>query len=151
MHKHDTHGSRSMAVSATLHCLTGCSLGEILGLVIGTIIGLSNGTSVALSILLSFVFGYLLSLLPLTKGGLPIKKAFGIVLAADTVSIITMEIVDNSVMLTVPGAMNANLVNPLYWITMPISLMAAFFVAVPVNRYLLNRGKGHALMHTYHQ
>lgn len=139
-----------MAVSATLHCITGCAIGEIIGLIIGTIIGLSNGANIALAIMLSFLFGYSLSILPLLKNGLSFKKALPIILAADTLSILSMEIVDNTVMTAIPGAMGAGLVNPLYWITMPISLIAAFFVAVPVNKYLLNRRKGHALVHEYH-
>jgi len=142
---------KSMAVSATLHCLVGCSIGEILGLTIGSIANLSNATNVVLSVALSFVFGYALSLSPLTSGGMPLRKALSLVLAADTLSILTMEIVDNAVMVLVPGAMNANLVNPKYWITMPISLMVAFMVAVPVNLYLLRRGKGHAVMHENHK
>lgn len=140
-----------MAVSATLHCITGCAIGEILGLIIGTIIGLSTGANIALAIALSFVFGYGLSMVPLLQGGLPFKKAFSIILLADTLSILTMEIVDNTVMALIPNAMNANLVNPLYWIAMPVSLIAAFVAAVPVNKYLLKRGQGHALVHEYHQ
>jgi len=149
--KQPTNHNRSMAVSATLHCLTGCSIGEILGLTIGSIANLANGPNIALSVALSFIFGYTLSLLPLREGGMPWRKALGVVLAADTLSIITMEIVDNTVMAAVPGAMNANLVNPKYWITMPISLVAAFLVAVPVNLYLLQHGKGHAIIHEHHK
>jgi pilus assembly protein TadC len=139
-----------MAVDATLHCITGCSIGEILGLTIGSIANLSNPVNIALSITLSFIFGYMLSTLPLASGGMPWQKAFKLVLAADTLSILVMEIVDNTVMAIVPGAMNANLVNPLYWITMPVSLMAAFLVAVPVNQYLMGHGRGHALVHENH-
>ena len=141
---------RTMAVDATLHCLVGCSIGEILGLVIGTIIGLSNGNSIILSVVLSFMFGYALSTLPLVKSGLNLKKALALVLAADTLSIFVMELVDNTIMASIPGAMNANLVNPLFWITMPLSLIAGFIVAVPVNQHLLERGKGHALTHGQH-
>lgn len=153
-HHHD-HGAeksslRSMAVSATLHCITGCAIGEIIGLIIGTAYGLSNGSTIALAVALSFLFGYSLSMLPLLKSGLAFKKALTVILAADTLSILTMEIVDNSVMSIIPNAMNATLVEPLYWIAMPISLVAAFVVAVPVNQYLLQRGKGHALVHEYH-
>ena len=155
-HQHSSHDHghseniNSMAVSATLHCLTGCALGEITGLVIGTIIGLSTGATIVLAIALAFLFGYTLSILPLLSAGLTFKKALPIVLAADSLSIVTMEIVDNSVMAVVPGAMGAGLVNPLYWITMSISLIAAFFAALPVNKYLLSRDKGHALVHEYH-
>ena len=140
----------SMAASATLHCLTGCAIGEILGLVIGTAYGLSNPATIALSIGLAFLFGYSLSLLPLVKAGLTLSVAMATVFAADTLSIATMEVVDNLVMAIVPGAMNAGLVNPLFWLALPLSLVVAFFAAFPVNRYLLSRGKGHALVHKYH-
>lgn len=151
-HEHHSHKTsvNSMAVSATLHCITGCAIGEIVGLVIGTILGLSNAYNIALAVTLSFVFGYALSMLPLLQGGMTFKKALSIILVADTFSILTMEIVDNAVMASVPNAMNANLVNPLYWTAMPISLLAAFAAAIPVNRYLLKRGRGHALTHEYH-
>jgi hypothetical protein len=138
------------AINATLHCLTGCAIGEIMGLVIGTIAGLSNHVTIALSISLAFFFGYLLSLLPLIKVGVPLSKAMRLVLAADTLSILTMEIVDNAVMALVPGAMGEGIVNPLFWLTLALALAVAFFVALPVNRYLLQRGQGHALMHAYH-
>jgi hypothetical protein len=145
------HGNTNkIAISATLHCLTGCAIGEIAGLVIGTILGLSNPATIAISIVLAFIFGYSLSSLPLVKSGLTLKKALTVVLAADTLSILTMELVDNTVMSAIPGAMNAGLVNPLFWLTMPLSLAIAFLAAVPVNKYLLERGKGHALVHEYH-
>lgn len=150
---HEHHNQKdinSMAVSATLHCITGCAIGEIVGLVAGTILGLSNAYNIALAVVLSFIFGYALSMLPLLQGGMAFKKALSIILVADTLSILTMEIVDNAVMAAVPNAMNANLVNPLYWTTMPISLLVAFAAAIPVNRYLLQRGRGHALTHEYH-
>ncbi|MDB5166003.1 MAG: hypothetical protein JWM37_75 [Candidatus Saccharibacteria bacterium] len=139
-----------MAVDATLHCLTGCSIGEILGLTIGAITGLTTGSTIAISVALAFLFGYALSTLPLVQGGMSLRKAVTLVLAADTLSIVTMEIVDNLVMAVVPGAMNAGIVNPLYWITMSLALLTAFFVAVPVNQYLLVKGKGHALVHGHH-
>lgn len=138
------------AINATLHCLTGCAIGEIAGLVIGTIAGLSNHVTIALSISLAFFFGYLLSLLPLIKVGVPLSKAMRLVLAADTLSILTMEIVDNAVMALVPGAMGAGIVNPLFWLTLALALTVAFFAALPVNRYLLQRGQGHALVQAYH-
>lgn len=141
--------TNSMAVSATLHCLTGCAIGEVAGLVLGTIIGLSTGANIALAVGLSFVFGFSLSTLPLLKAGLGFKKALSLVAAADTLSIATMELVDNLVMAAVPGAMNASLVNPLFWITMPASLVVAFMAALPVNKYLLKRNKGHALTMQY--
>ncbi len=152
-HDHSSHemgNINSMAASATLHCLTGCAIGEIVGLIIGTAAGLSNGVTIAISIALAFLFGYSLSTLPLLKAGLAIGTALSVVLAADTLSIATMEIVDNAVMAVIPGAMDAGLVNPIFWIGMMIALSVAFFAAYPVNRYLLNRGKGHALTHEYH-
>jgi hypothetical protein len=140
----------AMALSATLHCLTGCAIGEIVGLMIGTALGLSNIATIALAVALAFLFGYSLSTLPLLKAGLALGTALSVVLAADTLSILTMEIVDNVVMAVIPGAMNAGLVNPIFWIGMMIALTAAFFAAYPVNRYLLRKGKGHALTHEYH-
>lgn len=149
-HDHEMAGINSMAVSATLHCLTGCAIGEIAGLMIGTGIGLGNGWTIAISIALAFLFGYSLSTLPLLKGGLALGAALSVVLAADTLSIASMEVVDNLVMAVIPGAMNAGLVNAVFWLGMMISLTTAFFAAYPVNRYLLQRGKGHALTHEYH-
>lgn len=143
-------GSRSMAISATLHCLTGCAIGEIAGLMIGTAIGLSTGWTIVLAVSLAFLFGYALSTLPLLKVGVSFGAAISVVLAADTLSIATMEVVDNAVMAVIPGAMEAGLVNVVFWISMMIALTAAFFAAYPVNRYLLSRGKGHALTHGYH-
>jgi hypothetical protein len=143
-------GVNRMAVSATLHCLTGCAIGEIAGLVIGTAAGLSNAVTIAISITLAFLFGYALSTLPLLKSGLALGTALGVVLAADTLSIGTMEVVDNLVMAVIPGAMDAGLVNVVFWLGMMIALTVAFFAAWPVNRYLLQRGKGHALTHGYH-
>ncbi|TYL55544.1 DUF4396 domain-containing protein [Nocardioides sp. BGMRC 2183] len=139
-----------MAVSATLHCLTGCAIGEIAGLMIGTAIGLSNGWTIGLSVTLAFFFGYTLSTLPLLKAGLGVGAALSVVLAADTLSIATMEVVDNAVMALIPGAMGAGLVNVVFWVGMLIAFTVAFFAAYPVNAYLLARGKGHALTHSYH-
>lgn len=143
-HGHDMSG---MAVGATLHCLTGCSIGEIIGLLVGTAAGWANLPTTVLSIVLAFIFGYSLSALPLVRGGIALSAALGLVLAADTLSIVTMEIVDNLVMLVIPGAMNAGLLNPIFWVSMAIALTVAFFVAWPVNRALLRRGKGHAVTH----
>jgi Domain of unknown function (DUF4396) len=142
--------SNNTAVSATLHCLTGCAIGEILGLIIGTAFGLSNVTTIILAITLAFIFGYALSLLPLVRDGLSIGAALSIALAADTLSITTMEIVDNLVMLVIPGAMDAGIVNPLFWLALALALTVAFFAALPVNDYLIKRGKGHALAHQHH-
>ncbi len=147
---HDTEGLKSMALSATLHCLTGCAIGEIAGLMIGTAIGLSTGWTVVLAVGLAFLFGYTLSTFPLVKTGLGVGAALSVVFAADTLSIATMEVVDNAVMAAIPGAMEAGLVNWVFWVSMMIALSAAFLAAYPVNRYLLARGKGHALTHAYH-
>ena len=140
------HGStNTMAISATLHCLTGCAIGEVLGLIIGTAFGLSNGLTTLIAVVLAFAFGFGLSTLPLIKAGMGFMAALSIVIAADTLSIATMEIVDNLVMYIIPGAMNATLVDPLFWISMPLALTVAFFAALPVNKYLLSKNKGHAL------
>ncbi|GAB2636682.1 DUF4396 domain-containing protein [Nocardioides ginkgobilobae] len=144
---HDMASNR-MAVSATLHCLTGCAIGEVLGLTIGTALGLSTIATIALAVSLAFLFGY--STLPLLRAGLGVGAALSVVLAADTLSIATMEVVDNAVMAVVPGAMEAGLVNPVFWLSMPLALTIAFFAALPVNTWLLSRGKGHALTHEFH-
>lgn len=139
-----------MAFSATLHCLTGCAIGEVTGLIIGTTLGLETHITILLAVVLAFVFGFALSTLPLLKTGIGFFAALSVVFAADTLSIATMEIVDNAVMAIIPGAMNAGLVNPLFWIAMPFSLFVAFWAAYPVNNYLLSKGKGHALIMKYH-
>lgn len=143
--------TKKLAVSATLHCLTGCAIGEIVGLIIGTAGGWSNLGTTGVSIGLAFLFGYTLSSLPLLKAGVDPKTVLVTILAADTLSIATMELVDTIIMLVVPGAMNATLVNPLFWTTTTLALAGAFVAAVPVNAFLLRRGKGHALVHSYHQ
>ena len=140
----------SMAASATLHCLTGCAIGEIAGLMIGMALGLGTGATIVLAVALSFFFGYMLSTLPLLKAGLGFFAAFSVVFAADTLSIATMEAVDNITMAVIPGAMNAGLTNPIFWLSMMLALAVAFVAAFPVNRYLLTKGKGHALVHEYH-
>jgi hypothetical protein len=152
-HGHASHKSMSlnkMAASATLHCLTGCAIGEVVGLVIGTALGWTNLQTIALAVVLAFLFGFTLSTLPLKKAGLGFFAALSIVFAADTLSIATMEVVDNLVMLIIPGAMAAGLVDPLFWISMPIALAVAYVAAYPVNRHLLAKGKGHALVMKYH-
>lgn len=138
------------AASATLHCLTGCAIGEVVGMIISTGFNWSNTPSVAISILLAFVFGYGLSIRPLLRYGLTLKKSLSLAFAADTASISTMEIADNGFILAVPGAINAGLNNALFWISLAISLAIAFAVAFPVNRFLISRGKGHAVVHEYH-
>jgi hypothetical protein len=136
-----------VAVSATLHCLTGCAIGEIAGMAIGTALGVSNLGTVVLSILLAFVFGYGLTSMPLLRAGLALSAVVPIALASDTFSIATMEIVDNAVVLAVPGALNAGLGTLLFWGSLAFSLAIAFVAAVPVNRWLIGRGKGHAAVH----
>lgn len=139
----------NMAANATLHCLTGCAIGEVIGLMIGTALGLSVGVTIAIAVSLAFLFGYALSTLPLMQAGLGFFAALSVVFAADTLSIAVMELVDNLVMASIPGAMDAGLVNPIFWLGMIIALTVAFIVAFPVNRYMIDKGKGHALTHQY--
>jgi Domain of unknown function (DUF4396) len=140
-------GLTRLAVSATLHCLTGCAIGEVLGLVLATWWGWGDVPSIALAVVLAFVFGYALTVGPVLRSGLPLRRAIGIALAADTLSILTMEIVDNAVVLAVPGAMSAGLTDALFWGSLALALVMAFLVTVPVNRALIRRGKGHAVVH----
>jgi hypothetical protein len=139
-----------LAFSATTHCLTGCSIGEVLGMVIGTAFGWSNGATIVLSTVLAFVFGYLLTLLPLLQAGMQIGAALPLAFASDTLSITVMEIMDNAVMVVIPGAMNAGLTDPLFWVSLIVSLVLAGLAAFPVNRWLIARGRGHALVHAHH-
>jgi putative flippase GtrA len=148
--EHSHPSLNKTALSATLHCLTGCAIGEVLGMIISAALNWHAFPSVVASIVLAFVFGYGLSMLPLLKHGLSVKKALGLALAADTVSIATMEIADNGFILAVPGAIDATLVSLLFWISLVVSLFIAFIVAFPVNRFLIARGKGHAVVHEYH-
>jgi hypothetical protein len=145
-----TGGSWSGAARATLHCLTGCAIGEILGLVIGTALGLSTGATIVLAVVLAFAFGYALTLTPVLRSGVALKAALAITLAADTVSITVMELVDNSVVLVIPGAMDAGLTSALFWGSLAASLAVAFVLTVPVNRWLISRGRGHAVVHGLH-
>ena len=140
----------NMAANATLHCLTGCAIGEIAGLMIGTALGLGTGVTIALAVGLAFLFGYALSTVPLIQAGLGFFAALSVVFAADTLSITVMELVDNLVMALIPGAMDAGLVNPIFWLGMMVALIAAFVAAFPVNRWLIDKGKGHALTMQYH-
>jgi hypothetical protein len=157
-HDHDAHehgaatGSdlTRMAVIATLHCLTGCAIGEVLGMVIGTALGWGDWSTVALAIALAFVFGYAFTIGPVMRSGLSFRRAVPVALAADTVSITVMEIVDNAVILAVPGAMEAGLSSWLFWATLAFALVVAFVVTVPVNRWMIGRGRGHAVVHEYH-
>jgi hypothetical protein len=139
-----------VALSATLHCLTGCAIGEVLGLVIATALGWSNLPSVVLSIVLAFFFGYSLTALPLLRSGLALRRAAPLALASDTLSIGTMEIVDTLIVLIIPGAMVAGLGDPLFWGSLAFALFVAFWAAFPVNRWLIARGRGHAVVHAYH-
>ena len=148
---HGVHGSLNrVAFSATLHCLTGCAIGEVLGMVIGTALGLGNWPTVAISVVLAFAFGYSLTMLPLLRAGLAFAAAAPLALASDTLSIAVMEIVDNTVMLLVPGALDAGLRDLLFWASLAFSLVVAFCAAFPVNRWLIAKGKGHAVVHAYH-
>ncbi|GAA4960794.1 DUF4396 domain-containing protein [Actinoplanes utahensis] len=135
---------------ATLHCLTGCAIGEVLGMVIGSALGWSAAATVTLAIALAFVFGYALTMRPLLRSGIDVRTALTLALAADTVSIAVMEIIDNAVMVSVPGAMEAGLGSGLFWASLAFALMVAFVLTVPVNRWLIARGKGHAAVHRYH-
>ena len=145
-----TGGSWSGAARATLHCLTGCAIGEILGLVIATALGLSTGATIVLAVVLAFAFGYALTLTPVLRSGVALKAALAITLAADTVSITVMELVDNAVVLVIPGAMDAGLTSALFWGSLAASLAVAFVLTVPVNRWLISRGRGHAVVHGLH-
>lgn len=155
---HEEHGGiaedqralNRLAVSATAHCLTGCAIGEVLGLVIGTALGWGNGATIALAVALAFVFGYSFTIVPVLRSGLALGAAVGVALAADTISITVMEIVDNAIMLVIPGAMAAGLTSPLFWGSLAVAFAVAFVVTVPVNRALIRRGKGHAVVHQYH-
>jgi hypothetical protein len=138
------------ALSATLHCLTGCAIGEVLGMVVGSALGWPNIATVVLSIALAFVFGYSLAMRPVLRAGVPFGAAIGVAFASDTISISVMELVDNAFVVTVPGAMEAGLASALFWGTLLASLVIAFVVTVPVNRWLIARGRGHAVMHEYH-
>jgi hypothetical protein len=138
------------AVAATLHCLTGCAIGEVLGLALATAWGWSDPASIALAVALAFIFGYGLTMVPLLRAGLPMKTALRLGFASDTLSIGTMEVVDNAIVLAVPGAMAAGLGDGLFWASLAVALFVAFLVTVPVNRWLIKRGKGHAVVHAYH-
>jgi hypothetical protein len=139
-----------VAVSATLHCLTGCAIGEVLGMVLATWWGWSTAPSIALAVALAFLFGYSLTMAPVLRAGVPLRRAVTVALAADTISIATMEVVDNAILLAVPGAMDASLLDALFWASLGFSLLVAFVVTVPVNRSLIARGRGHAVVHQYH-
>ena len=151
------HGSQAaapslnrVAFSATVHCLTGCAIGEVLGIVIGTALGWGAGATIALAVVLAFLFGYALTMLPLLRSGMAFGSAIGLAFASDTASITLMEIVDNAIMLVIPGAMDAPLSSPLFWGSLAFALVVAGAFAFPLNRWLIARGRGHALVHAHH-
>jgi hypothetical protein len=150
---HGHSGAQSLnktAFSATVHCLTGCAIGEVLGMVLGTAWGLSNTLTIILAVLLAFLFGYALTMVPLLRAGLTLRASAGLALASDTASISIMEIVDNAIMLIIPGAMDAGLNTLLFWGSLAFSLVVAGIAAFPVNRFLIARGRGHAVVHAHH-
>ena len=139
-----------LAAQATTHCLTGCAIGEVLGLVVATTLGWSDIAAIALAVVLAYAFGYALTLRPLLRSGMALGAALGVAFVADTVSITVMEIVDNAVILLIPGAMDAGLLSLLFWGSLAVSLALAWLAAFPVNRYLIGRGLGHAVVHGHH-
>ena len=149
-HHHERASLNRTALMATAHCLTGCTIGEILGMVIGTMLGWGNWPTVALAVVLAFFFGYTMTLWPLRKAGMAWGTALGLAFASDTLSMTTMEIVDNAIMVVIPGAMDAGLGTALFWGSLIASLIVAGIAAFPVNRWLIAKGKGHALVHANH-
>ncbi|WP_420081042.1 DUF4396 domain-containing protein [Streptomyces sp. JL4002] len=154
-HRHEHHGNHgktgwAVAARATLHCLTGCAIGEVLGMVIGTALGWGNVQTMVLAIVLAFFFGYALTLRGILAAGVGFRAAVRVALAADTLSIAVMELIDNGVIALWPGAMDAHLSEPVFWIVLAIALAAAFVITTPVNKWLIGRGKGHAVVHRYH-
>jgi hypothetical protein len=139
-----------LAVSATTHCLTGCGIGEVLGLVVATVLGWGDLASIVIAVVLAFFFGYALTLRPLLKAGVALGAAMGLAFAADTLSITVMEIVDNAIVLLIPGAMDGGLGDLLFWGSLAVALALAFVAAFPVNRWLIARGRGHAVVHRHH-
>jgi Domain of unknown function (DUF4396) len=138
------------AIQATLHCLTGCAIGEVLGMIIATALAWGNAASIGISVVLACFFGYALTLRPMIAAGVPLRRASRLAVASDTISILTMEIVDNAFILVVPSALAAGLADGLFWWSLALSLVIAFFLTVPVNRWLIARGRGHAVMHELH-
>jgi hypothetical protein len=154
-HDHDHTGAEvslnRVAFSATVHCLTGCAIGEVLGMVIGTALGWGDWETIVLAVVLAFFFGYSLTMLPLLRAGLVLATAVPLALASDTISIAIMEVVDNAIMLLIPGAMDAGLDNFRFWGSLAGALVIAGACAYPMNRWLIARGKGHAVVHAHHQ
>lgn len=152
-HAHGAHQTTSInrtAFMATVHCLTGCTIGEVLGMVIGTALGWSNWPTIALAVVLAFAFGYAMTLWPLRRAGMTWGTALGLAFASDTLSMATMELADNAIVLAIPGAMDAGLGEPLFWGSLTVAMVIAGIVAFPVNRWLIGQGKGHALVHAHH-
>jgi hypothetical protein len=147
---HATTSINRLAFSATVHCLTGCAIGEVLGLVIASALGWDDLPSVLLAIALAFTFGYALTMRPLVASGMGVRRAGRLAIASDTLSIATMEIVDTAIVLAIPGAMATGIVDPLFWGSLAFALLVAGLVAYPVNRWLIERGKGHAVVHGSH-
>jgi hypothetical protein len=147
---HAARWTNRLALSATVHCLTGCAIGEILGLVIATALGWSDLPSVVLAIVLAFTFGYALTIRPLIASGMPIRSAGRLAVASDTLSIATMEVVDTAIVLAIPRAMAAGILDSLFWASLTVALLIAALVAYPVNRWLIARGQGHSLVHGHH-
>jgi hypothetical protein len=145
-----TQSLNRLAFSATVHCLTGCAIGEVLGMVIGTAFGWSNGATIAISIVLAFFFGYTFTSWPLLRSGLALGAVIPLALASDTISIAIMELVDNTIILLIPGAIDASLSDVLFWASLALALLIAGMAAYPANRWLLARGKGHAVVHQHH-
>ena len=154
--EHSTHAHHAapslnrVAATATLHCLTGCAIGEVLGMIIGTALGWGDMETIALAVVLAFFFGYSLTMLPLLRAGIAFGAAVPLALASDTISIAIMEVVDNAIMLLIPGAMDAGLDNFRFWGSLAVALLIAGAIAYPVNRWLISRGKGHAVVHAHH-
>ena len=142
--------SWAAAASATLHCLTGCAIGEVLGMVIGTALGWGSVATIILAVALAFVFGYAFTMRGVLRAGVAFGAALQVALAADTLSIAVMEIVDNAIMLGVPGAMEAGVGSLVFWASLAFALAVAFVIALPVNKWLIGRGRGHAVVHQYH-
>ncbi|MDX9857901.1 MAG: DUF4396 domain-containing protein [candidate division Zixibacteria bacterium] len=149
-HNHTYASLNHTALAATVHCLTGCAVGEILGMIIGTALGWGTVSTIVLAVALAFVFGYSLTMIPLIRSGFALKTAAALAFAADTASILIMEVVDNAIMLVIPGAMSAGLDSSLFWASLSASLVIAGTAAFPVNRWLIRRGRGHAVVHGHH-
>jgi Domain of unknown function (DUF4396) len=150
MHDHSERSLNALAFLATVHCLTGCAIGEVLGMVIGTALGFSDLGTIALAVALAFLFGYTLTSLPLLRSGMTLAAVAPVALASDTISIAIMEVVDNAIMLLIPGAMEASLDDIGFWAALAVALLIAGVAAYPVNRWLLARGRGHAVVHAHH-